>query len=298
MMRTFRFDMTSRLLISRFTIAAGVAYVTGARLSNPAQQPAAKETRLEQVKRTGVIRCGYIALPPYVMKDPNTGKFTGAIVDIIEEMGRQLNLKIAWAGETSYGQMLADLAFNRYDMACGAVYENPSRAREADFTDPLFFSPATMYVRQDDNRFDNHYERANDPAIKFIHVEGMYTALVADEEFPAATKDTLPQLTNGVEQFVAVAAKKADAVVADPLAFANYSANNPNVIRAVLGKPLRVTAMALPLPVNEPSFKAAINNTLAYLQTSGFVDKTLKKYEASVKFIRVAKPYQEESQKP
>lgn len=275
-------------------VAAGTMVAMGERLSgNPAQQPAAKETRLEQVKHAGVLRCGYIVYPPYFTMDNNTGKKGGPFYDITEEIGRQLKLKIEWTGETSWGQMFADLALNRFDMICGPVMETPSRAREGEFAAPLLFTPIRMYARANDTRFDDNLERANQPDVKFASIDGQYTAVVANEDFPKAAKMSLPQMSNGVEVYIAVATGKADAVVSTPYAFADYNKANPNLLRPVSVPPLRQVALGMPVPMNEPSFKATINTTIIYLHSSGFIDKVLKKYDEPVKFIRVAKPYQE-----
>ena len=287
-----KFGQAFVVILVSIILASGAAYyVSGA--SGTGAGRSVKETRLEQVKRTGVLRCGYIILPPFIAKDSNTGKMSGLVADIVEEMGRQLKLKIEWTAETSWGQMLTELNLNRYDIVAGAVFMNPNRAREADFTSPLLYSPAIMVVRKDDDRFDKDISRANKPDVKFVHIDGMYTALVSEEEFPLAVKTSLSQISNAAELFVMIATKKADASVVDSHAFALYAVNNPGVLRPVAGKPLRVTAMGLPLPANEPALKAMLDTTLAYLHDSGFIDKTLKKYDDPVKFIRVAKPYAE-----
>jgi polar amino acid transport system substrate-binding protein len=253
----------------------------------------AQETRLEQVKRTGVFRCGYIVWPPFFTKDSNTGKMGGPFYETVEEMGHQLKLKIEWAGEVGPGQMLADLALNRFDMICTPAAVSPAHAREGDFTNPVAYLPIHLYVRKGDARFDATYERANKPDITFATLDGSYASTAAHEGFPAAAKTTLPQLSHAADLFMAVATKKADLVVEDPFSFHNYAASNPDQLRPVTGKPLHVLAIGFPLPANEPALKAMLNTTLAYLHDSRFIDKTLKKYDDPVKFIRVAKPYAE-----
>ena len=82
----------------------------------------ASMTRFDNIKRTGVLRCGYINEPPFEIKDPNTGQMSGMGVELAEEIGKQLNLTIKWESEVSYGQMLMDLSLNRYDMICAPFY--------------------------------------------------------------------------------------------------------------------------------------------------------------------------------
>ncbi|MDD5586301.1 MAG: transporter substrate-binding domain-containing protein [Alphaproteobacteria bacterium] len=273
-------------------LATGVTlYVNGSRMgadNNPSRK---KETRLEQIKNTGVLRCGYYNWPRFLTKDPNTGKMDGAFYDIVEEMGRQLKLKIEWTAEAATGQMFSDLAAGRFDMICGGFAETPGRAREGDFVGPIVYMPVHLFVRKDDKRFDNNYERANSPDVAFSIMDGEFSAIGAEENFPKAAKVAIPQLSTITDLYIAVAAKKADVVVEEPFSFADYDAANPGLLRVAEGGPLRIMAIGFPIPADEPALKATLDTTLAYLHDSGFIDKTLKKHEGAAKSLRVAKPY-------
>ncbi|NTU76598.1 MAG: transporter substrate-binding domain-containing protein, partial [Alphaproteobacteria bacterium] len=169
----------------------------------------------------------------------------------------------------------------------------PGRAREADFTTPVLYSPIYMYVRQDDTRFDQDFERANQPDVTFAIMDGEFSSVAANENFPKAKQTSVLQLLNSADLYMAVAGKKADAVVQDPFTFEAYNKNNPGVLRAAGNKPLRVLSAGIPLPANEPAFKAMLDTTLDYLLDSGFVEKLCKKYEGNTRYFRPAKHYQE-----
>jgi ABC-type amino acid transport substrate-binding protein len=288
-----KFGQVALIILLSVVVAAGVAfYAANSRLGEGLAQKT-KETRLEQVKRTGVIRCGYVNWPPFTQKDPNTGQMSGMTYDLTEEIGRQLKLKIEWTGEVSTGSMLADLNLGRFDMICSPFGMTPGRAREAGFTPPFLFSPIYMYVRKDDTRFDNNFEAANDPHVSFAILDGEFSSIGANENFPAATKVSIPQLLNSADLYMAVATKKADAVIQDPYTFADYDAANPGVLRAAGNRPMRLIAVGMPIPANEPALKATLDTTIAYLQDSDFIDKLLKKYEGKVRIYRSAKAYAE-----
>ncbi|MDR3425367.1 MAG: transporter substrate-binding domain-containing protein [Alphaproteobacteria bacterium] len=277
------------IVVLSFAVAFATArHVTA---SKDAVVTPVKETRLEQVKRTGVLRCGYYISPPYLMKDPNTGKMSGVMADLLGEMGRQLNLKIDWVAEIGTGNMISDLNMNRYDAMCSIAGEMPGRAREGDFVGPITYLPVYLFVRKDDSRFDNNYARANNPDVTMATMDGEFSAIGASENFPAAHTAAVPQLSSVTDLYVMVATKKADAVVEDQGSFAEYDASNPGVLRRAEGAPVRVLDIGMMIPANEPAFKAMLNTTLGYLRDSGFVDKTLDKYETKIKSLRVAKPY-------
>ena len=288
-----KFGQSLLIILLSVVLATGAAYYISIARQSGSIGATTKETRLEQIKRTGVIRCGYVNWPPFTQKDPNTGQMSGISYDLTEEIGRQLKLKIEWTGEIATGSMLADLNMGRYDMICSPWGMTPGRAREADFPMPIFYLPIYLYVRNDDTRFDNGFEPANDPGVTFAVMDGEFSSIGAYELFPASTKVSIPQLLNGADLFMAVATKKADALIQDPYAFVDYNAANPGILRPAGNKPLRLLAVSMPIPGNEPALKATLDTTIAYLHDSGFIDKMLKKYDSKARIFRLAKPYTE-----
>lgn len=273
-------------------VATIVAFIVIRALTSPVAERTKGETRLDTIKQTGVLRCGYINEPPFEAKDPNTGHMSGLGYELTEELGKQLNVKIDWTSEVIYGQMLADLATGKYDMICAPFYALPSRAREANLSVPLFYFPAYLYARNDEHRFDEHYERADDPYIKLAVLDGNFSNTAAYQHFPKAQKVTAPEMTTVPDLFVSLATRKADLVVSDPGSFANYKKANPGILRQVAGKPLQVMAAVFLLPAREQDLKNAVDATLAYLQDIGFVDGLLKKYESpDIQFLYLEKPY-------
>jgi len=262
------------------------------RFASPAQTTSTKETRLEQIKRTGVLRCGYIIWPPVMMKDANTGKMSGLSFDLFEEIGKELSVKVEWTTEVAPANAFAEMEANRFDMVCTPYYVTPARARESGFTMPVLFHPTYLFARTDDTRFDNNYAAANDPAVRFATIDGDFSSVGADQGFPKAKKLALAQNATSGDLFLNVADGKADVVVSEPTSFMLYNANNPDKIRQVKGTPLRVMAVSFPLPPNDQALKNTLDASLTYLQGSGFLDRLLDRYEPKEsKFLRLPKPY-------
>jgi polar amino acid transport system substrate-binding protein len=274
-------------------LSAGTAFAVGKYVAAPTGQPQqTKETRFDQIKRTGVLRCGYYVWPPFIDKDLSTGKMKGLFPDIMEEIGKQLSLKIEWTTEIVHPQIPTDLASGRYDAVCGILFATPSRAREMDFTMPLLFHPAYLVARADDTRFDNNYEAANNPSIKFATLEGEYSSIAANEQFPKAQKVALPQNSNGSELLLNLANGKADLVITEKLTFLLYDKGNPGKLRIVAGPPESVIAAGFPVPQNEPALKNVLDTTMLYLHNTGIIDKLFKKFETpDNKLFRMTQPY-------
>ncbi|MGE4351184.1 MAG: substrate-binding periplasmic protein [Bdellovibrionales bacterium] len=251
-----------------------------------------KESRFEQIKRTGTLRCGYYLWPPLIDKDLKTGQMKGAFVEITEEIAKQLGVKVEWVTEILHPNISVDFASNRYDMIGGILLATPSRAREMDFTIPIFFHPTYLFVRNGDTRFDNNYAAANDPKVKISVLEGEFSAIAANERYPKAQKIALPQNASGPEILLSVAAGKADVVATEMTTFSNYSKNNPGILRRVAGPPESVVAAGFPIPQREQDLKDAVDTTITYLQSTGFIDKVFRKYETQDnKILRMTSPY-------
>jgi len=273
-------------------LAAVTAFAVGKYAAPTPQAAPVKETRLEQIKRTGVLRCGYSIWPPAMMKDPNTGAFSGMFYDLVEEIGKQLGVTIDWTVEVNPAHMFADLDSGRIDMVCSSYIGTPARAKVAAFTTPIFYNSNTLYARTDDTRFDNNPSAANDPAIKFAVVDGGLSSILAGQKFPLAQKPALPELASPPDTFLYVAAGKADLVISEPLSFALFDKANPGKLKRVEGPALWVYGAGMPMPSKEYDLHNTINATLAYLQSTGVVDAIFTKHETEgVRTLRLAKPY-------
>lgn len=274
-------------------ISTGVAHFTNDYTggNTPSELPL-KETRLDRIKRTGVLHCGYQLWPPVLARDMNTGKMSGFFADLMDEIGKQLSLKIEWTTEIIPGQMFTDLNLGRYDMACMAYFVTPGRVREGSLSTPLFYWPTYLYAREGDTRFERAYEKANDHGVSFAALDGEFSSIGAHEHFPKAKIVAVPQLSSSADMLNMVATHKADLVLTEPMTYLEYSKKNPGSIHQVAGNPVFVGASTMALPAKEPDLKEAIDGTLFYLQSLGYIDKLLTQYEEpGIKFLRAAPPY-------
>lgn len=284
------------LMVILLAIAIGLGIARYAPL--PVVEPI-KETRLDQIKRTGVLRCGYSIWPPALTRDPNTGAFQGLFFDLMEEMGKQLNLKIEWTTEVSPAHMFTDLDAGRYDMVCSSFIATPARAKAGAFSIPIFYNALRLYARADDTRFDDMATNPNNADVTFAVVDGGISAIMAAQRFPLAQRPALPELSSPADAFLYVAAGKADLTISEPLTFALFDKNNPGRIKLVYGEPLQVLGGRMPLPTKEHDLKNMIDATLTHLHDTGVIEALLTKHEPEkARFIRAALPYIQPNTRP
>ncbi|MCB9988074.1 MAG: transporter substrate-binding domain-containing protein [Rhodospirillales bacterium] len=252
-----------------------------------------KESTYERVMRTGTIRCGYILLPPEMIKDVNTGEFSGLSYDIMTEIGRRLDLKIDWAEEVNFQTLAEGLKTGRYDAVCFSLYRYTQQAKFVNYTTPLFFSETGVFVRADDTRFDDYTAKINDPATKISVIDGEMSQFIAAEEFPEAQTLSMPQLTDLSQMLVNVETKKADVAFINLLVADHYLKNNPGKLKNLAAyDPIRVFSHGFVYPKGEYDLGKMLDVAIEEMHDHGFIDKVLNKYDPEGRtYLRLQRPY-------
>lgn len=253
-----------------------------------------KQSTYDRVINSGKIRCGYATYFPACIKDPNTGRLSGIAVEAIELIGKKLGLTVEWTEEVGWGSMLEGLQTDRYDIIGSAAWANANRAKFITFSKPLYYNPLFVYVKHGDKRFVNHLSSINSSKIKIATVDGETAQVVADEDFPKATKLSLPQMTDLSQVLLSVVTNKADLCIVEPATANQYLRNNPNTVEPISdGKPIRVYPNCWLMRRGEFEFKAMIDTVLDEIINSGAMAKIIAKYERCPHEVyQTALPYQ------
>lgn len=255
--------------------------------------PGKVETRWEQIKKRGSIRCGWVSNPPSCMKDPNTGKLSGIVVEVMAEIGKKWDLKIDWVEEAGFGSMIEGINADRYDMVPSAIWPNSARAKQADFSAPLFYSGIGVYVRPDDNRFNNDIKLINSENVKIATMDGEMAEVIAKTDFPNAKTVQVPQLSEITTMLLNVKDGKADVGLVELYFAQQFLKNNPGTLKNIVpNRPIRVFPDTIMIKANEFDLKSALNTAIEELINVGVVDGLIEKYEpAPGTFYRLKTPY-------
>lgn len=243
--------------------------------------------------RTGVIRCGYLPYASYFRKDPNTGKLSGIFYEVMEEIGKNAGLKVEWVEEVGYQGIFPGLDSNRFDVFCGGLWPNTTRAKAAAFSIPIFYSAITTWCKKGDSRFDKDLSSINKPAIRVATIDGAMEDLIAKSDYPLSTRLSLPELSPWVQNCLNIIHDKADVTFAEPMVVNEFLKSNPDTLKQVQpDKPIRIFGNTLAVQREEHSLRDFLNVALTEMMHSGRVEKILAKYEPNKKtFYPVAKPY-------
>ena len=109
--------------------------------------------RFSSIMKKGELNVGYMIFPPYIKKDPVTGKLSGIFYDFTEEMGERLSLKINWVEEVTMATFIESIDSGKIDMMAHPIWMSATRAKHISFTTPLLYSNVGAYVRCNDTKF-------------------------------------------------------------------------------------------------------------------------------------------------
>jgi ABC-type amino acid transport substrate-binding protein len=256
------------------------------------QTASKKESAYERIIRTGKIRAAYLTYPPALVKDTSSGKLSGTFYETLEQIAKNLELKLEWTEEVGWGAQIEGLEADRYDIVGSPVWANPTRGKLTTLSRPVYYSGIGVYVRSADDRFDGDLAKINSPDVRIATVDGETADQIARTQFPNAQRVTLPQLTDISQMLLEVASNKADVVFTEPYFVNEYLKSNPGKIKNVAAeKPIRVLGNCYMFKKNEVQLEEMLDVAIEDLQNRGFVDEVLKKYEPMPNtFYRVAEP--------
>jgi polar amino acid transport system substrate-binding protein len=125
--------------LSRFTRQALLCLAAVTSLSVSVQSRADDTSAWQSVKKAGVLRCGAAVAPPYVMRDPKTGAYSGFFSDLCRDFGQNvLKVKVEFV-DTTWDNIVAGLQSDKWDLSM-ALNDTPEREKAIAFS-----SAATDY---------------------------------------------------------------------------------------------------------------------------------------------------------
>lgn len=165
---------------------------------------AQSEKTMEKIARNGELSVCYIVYPPTVIKDPNSGKLSGEMIDAIEYIAKDAGLNVEYK-ESAWGTFIAALQSGQCDVAVTGLFSKIERAKSVAFTRPMFYIGNSILVRKGDTRFASLAD-FNRSDVKIAVIQGEVGHLYVQKNLPNAEVTVLPgadislaltQVTNG-----------------------------------------------------------------------------------------------------
>jgi len=264
--------VTRRRCISGLGAAAAIAATgAGALLPQAAwAQGAAGETSLARVKRTGVLRTGFIAgASPYFVKSVATGEWQGFCVDFAKQLAQSLGVKLQVV-ETTWGNSVLDLQSNKIDCMFGLA-PTEQRMRTVGFTEPLFRNTFTLLARKG---FDpKSWDDVNKPGVKLSVDVGSNQDTFATDNLKKAS---IRRFETSGDATLALQTGQVDAQVLVVLLATNVLAKAPTIGHLVIPQPASGAPTSIGVQKEtDPGLTNVINAWLAKAHASGDIRKTI-----------------------
>jgi polar amino acid transport system substrate-binding protein len=238
------------------------------------------QSAYERILKNNTIRVGYISYPPSLIKDPNSGQLSGIFYDVLEEIGKNMDLKIDFIEEVTWGTMIQEVNSGKVDIICTGIWPSSARGKLADFTNPIYFSPIRAYVKTGNTNFDGDLSKINSEKVKISVIDGEMTSIIANYDFPKAQLVSLTQSSDVPQVLLNVASGKAEVTFVEPIIANQYLQKNPNTIREVANvKPLRVFPNVMMVGKGEGKLLSTLNTSIEELANNGYIEKIVNKYE-------------------
>lgn len=219
-----------------------VALAGAAIAATAAPEPATAQnatSTLDRIKRTGILRVAVIVgQEPYFHKDLPTGAWSGACIDMANDIASKLSAKVQTV-ESTWGNQILDLQGDKVDLAF-AVNPTPERALVIDFSTPILVHAFSIITKKGMAK-PQAWEEINKPEVKIAVDIGSTHEMIARRYCPKAT---ILGFKNRDEAVLAVATGRADCTCVLAVLAISTLKKNPNLGEFVIPRPL------LSLPTN------------------------------------------------
>lgn len=239
-----------------------------------------QNTAFERVQKTQTLKCSYGSLSPFITVDPSTKELSGLFYDVVEEIGRRLNISIEWTEEVGYGQISAGFQAGRYDAFCGVLWATPARAAAMSFSTPIYYNRVNPCVRGDTTEYDNSSDPLNSPDKIIIGYDGDISMQLARTVFPKAKKLAMPENMPFGEAMQYITTGKADALATcDQIVVDDLNRASPGALKiAAPGKPITHTQVVLALPSGDVPLKNMVDVAIFDLREDGMLRRLMEKH--------------------
>ncbi|WP_026622150.1 polar amino acid transport system substrate-binding protein [Ensifer sp. WSM1721] len=201
--------MLSKMLASAMRALPALTLMAG--ISGSAAYAQTAEGYWQGVQKAGVLRCGAAVAPPYVMRDPATGEYSGFFADLCREFADALKVKPEFV-DTTWDNIVAGLQAGKWDVSL-ALNRTPARAMAVQFSIPAMEYQISLAYNKENPTIPAGATSVADIDKKDVTLAVM-SGTAQDKAITAAVKNaTILRLPGNDETRLAVVSRRADILV-------------------------------------------------------------------------------------
>ncbi|MCP3713696.1 transporter substrate-binding domain-containing protein [Paraburkholderia sp. CNPSo 3274] len=241
----------------------------------------------QSVKKAGVLRCGAAVAPPYVMRDPKTGAYSGFFSDLCRDFGQNvLKVKVEFV-DTTWDNIVAGLQSDKWDLSM-ALNDTPEREKAISFSAPATDYNVSLVYNKNNPKIPKGAHNLTD-----IDKPGVTIAVMSgtsqDKAISAAIKQAqIMRLPGNDETRLALMSKRADLLADANITNMLLTEEHPEWAVAIQpNPPLAQQEVSFGLRKETPKADIAVLNDFLHSQVkSGAVNRLIK---TSVQAMLVSK---------
>ncbi|AET92711.1 amino acid ABC transporter substrate-binding protein [Burkholderia sp. KK1] len=235
----------------------------------------------KSVRQAGVLRCGIATSPPYTMKDPKTGTYSGVFPDLCRQFGEQvLKVKVEYV-DTTWDNIVAGLQSEKWDISL-SLNDTPERRKAISFSEPVVDYSVTFTYNKNNPKVPKQIQSIADIDKPGTTVTVM-SGTAQDKAISAVLKQaTIMRLPGFDETRLALMSKRADLLADDNMTNLLLTRAHPDWAEAFKPNPLLAQqGIAFGIRKDTPAADVAVLNQFIEKQKQSGAVNTL--VDASVK---------------
>ena len=231
------------------------------------------ESKLDAIKKSGELRVGTTGdWDPMSMKDPATNKYKGFDIDVMNELAKDLGVKVKFV-PAEWKTIVAGITADRYDIST-SVTKTPKRAEVAGFTATYYkYGTVPLVLKKNLKKYPT-WDSLNNKKVTIATTLGTSQEEKAKEFFP---KSKLRSIEAPARDFQEVLAGRADGNITSSLEANKLVVKYPQLAIVPDGGK-NPAFLAMMVPKGDKTWNDYVSNWIKRKQSSGFFMTLEAKY--------------------
>ena len=231
------------------------------------------ESKLNQILSSGELKVGTTGdWDPMTMKDPATNKYKGFDIDVMNELAKDMGVKITFV-PTEWKTIVSGITAGRYDIST-SVTKTPKRAEVAGFTNSYYKYGTVPLVLKKNLKKYSTWKSLNNKNVTIATTLGTSQEEKAKEFFP---KSKLKSVEAPARDFQEVLAGRADGNITSSTEANKLVVKYPQLAIVADGEK-NPAFLAMMVDKNDEIWNEYVNNWIKNKKASGFFMTLLAKY--------------------
>ena len=231
------------------------------------------DSRLQTIQKNGELRVGTTGdWDPMSMKDPATNKYKGFDIDVMNELAKDMGVKVKFV-PTDWKTIVSGITANRYDLST-SVTKTPKRAEVAGFTETYYkYGTVPLVLKKNSKKFST-WDSLNNKKVTIATTLGTSQEEKAKEFFP---KSKLKSVEAPARDFQEVLSGRADGNITSSTEANKLVIKYPQLTIVNDGEK-NPAFLAMMVPKGDKIWNDYVSKWIKDKKASGFFNTLLAKY--------------------